>query len=63
MKELSRVRLLSIENGYFWAEFLNMVTGKTEVRCYHTLSGLNCATTKFHNKLNRLYGHLLQEES
>lgn len=63
MKELSRVRLLSIENGYFWTEFLNMVTGKTEVRCYKTLIGFYGATTKFHNKVNRLYSHLLQEEN
>jgi hypothetical protein len=63
MKELSRVQLIAIENGYFWAQFQNMVTGKTEVRCDRTLSGFHCAMTKYHNKVSRLYNHLSQKEN
>lgn len=61
MKEICRVRMSATERGNFRAEFLNLVTGKSEIRYYRTRKGLYCAVTKFNNRMVRIYGHLLQE--
>ena len=61
MKELCRVRMIATERGNFRAEFLNLVTGETDMRYYRTHKGMCCAVTKYNKRMVRLYGHLLQE--
>lgn len=62
MKEISRVSVIAIERGKFWAEFYNLVTGKYEIKSYNTIQGLHCAATKYYKKTYAQHSHLLEKE-
>lgn len=59
MKTLSTVEWTLLPSGRVELYFLNHVTGEDRYQIYENVTAAKIAETKFHNRMNRLYGHLI----
>ena len=63
MMIIATTERFNLSNGGLEIRFNNKVTGESTTRRYKTESAGKAAETKFHNRMNRLYGHLLMDPS
>lgn len=59
MKTLSTVEWTVLPSGRVELYFLNHVTGADRYQIYKSVRSAKIAETKFHNRMNRVYGHLV----
>ncbi len=59
MKCTSKVEWTLFPSGRVELRFRNIVTGEERYQIYKNTTAAKCAETKFYNRMNRIYGHLL----